>query len=64
MAKRVDAEDTVDVVTHFLHRWQAEGFGVAGLTTEVEYGQSEPGARKLPVGVDIVIRLVPSRGER
>lgn len=60
MGKRIDAEDTVDLATHFLHRLQAEGWGVASIEHQVEY--QSVGARKLPVGATVLVRLVPARG--
>lgn len=62
MPKRLDGEDTVDVVTHFLHRWQAEGFGVKDVACDVEYAAVKPGARRLPVQATVTVRLVPTRG--
>ncbi len=62
MSKRRDAVDTVDVATHQLHRWQAEGYGVADLETRVDYSDTElTGGVRLPVEVFVTVRLIPIR---
>jgi len=60
VAKRVDAADTVDPVIHFLHRLQAEGWGVRSMTHEVDYERVGNGAR-LPVEATVLIKLEPSK---
>lgn len=61
MGRRVDAEDTIDVVTRFFLHWQAEGFGVSDVECHVEYEAPKPGARKLPIEATVTVRLIPSR---
>lgn len=61
MPKRIDAEDTVDVATHFLMKLQSEGWGVADIEHHVEYGTVKSGSKRLPVGATVLVRLVPSR---
>jgi hypothetical protein len=61
MGKRLDAGDTIDVATHFLHRLQAEGWGVLDLEHHIEYVPTRPGGRKLPVEATVTIRLTPAR---
>lgn len=60
MAKRLDGQDTIDVATNFLHRWQAEGMGVEQVDTDVEYARV--GKHRLPVRVTVTVSLVPLRG--
>jgi len=62
VAKRIDAEDTIDVVTHFLHRLQAEGWGIESLEHGIEYAQLGEKSKKMPVSAMVKIRLIPIRG--
>lgn len=61
MSKRIDPEDTVDNATHFLHRLQADGWGIESMETEISYGQTSPKAKKIPTRATVTIRLIPSR---
>jgi hypothetical protein len=55
--KRLDGEDTVDVATNLLCRWQAEGMGVDHIESQVEYAQV--GKHRLPARVTVTVTLVP-----
>jgi hypothetical protein len=57
----MEGEDTIDVATHFLHRLQADGWGLAGIEHHIEYVAPKPGARKLPIEATVLIRLTPIR---
>ena len=61
MPKRFDAADTVDSVTHGLHRDQSDGWVLETQREHVEYGTSEKGGPRLPVRKHITITLIPSR---
>jgi hypothetical protein len=54
MAKqRIDSADTVDNVTHLLHRLQADGWATKNANVEFDY------KNHLPVGVVVTVELVP-----
>ncbi len=57
--KRMDGPDTVDLVTHYLHRLQAEGWVLEDMSHEVEYQQINGKGPKLPSRSRYVINLVP-----
>lgn len=61
MPKRLDAEDTVDSVTHFLHRLQADGWGIESMEHHIDYVAPKPGGRKLPVAASVTVTLTPTR---
>lgn len=61
MPKRVDAQDTIDIVTGFLHRCQAEGWCLEGFEHEIDYYAKHEKDPKLPIGATVTIRLVPVR---
>ena len=61
MPKRIDAADTIDAATHFLHRLQADGWGLEALACDIEYQSPRPGARKLPIAATVTVRLTPAR---
>lgn len=56
--KRMDAADTIDVATHYLHRLQAEGWTLKGLNHEIAYHQISA-MTKLPTEAVVTITLVP-----
>jgi hypothetical protein len=67
MAKgRIDAADTIDTATHFLHRLAAEGWALASLEHEFQYGSpapKDPKAPLLPIEAKLVITLIPARSK-
>jgi hypothetical protein len=66
--KRIDAADTVDTVTHLLHRLQSEGWAVKSAVLEHGYGtplgngEAKHGATLLPTKATVTIELIPARG--
>lgn len=56
--KRIDSEDTVDTAVHFLHRLQAEGWGVASIVCEIDHAPA--GKHRLPVEAAVTITLIPA----
>ncbi|MDE2096460.1 MAG: hypothetical protein KGL39_04380 [Patescibacteria group bacterium] len=69
MGKRMEPPETVDNVTHLLHRLQSDGWGVAEANLQFEYGtldgdrdavKSPPGKRKLPYAAVVTVRLLPT----
>lgn len=61
MPRRLDAQDTVDIATHLLHRLQAEGWVLEEMEHEIEYVRLDPKAPRLPVRATVVVRLIPVR---
>lgn len=58
--RRMDAVDTVDLVTGFLHRLQAEGWALDEFEHHIEYAQVHKDKGPiLPVGAELTIRLIP-----
>ena len=56
--KKVDPGDTIDQVTHYLHKLQAEGWTLQGLYHELDYGESKSGT-KLLISSTLKIKLIP-----
>ena len=56
---RLDAIDTVETATHFLHRLQAEGWVLDSLEHHLEYAELSKKGPFLPVGAEVVIHLIP-----
>lgn len=60
MAKgKVDPGDTIDQATHYLHKLQAEGWTLEGMTHELEYGESRKDGPKLLIRSTVTIKLIP-----
>lgn len=62
MGKRIDTPDTLDPVLGLLMRLQAEGWGLASLSHDIDYAAPGEHARRIPVGGTVTVRLVPRRG--
>ncbi len=60
MSKRLDAEDTAESAVHFLQKLVAEGWGIADLHWEVDYGRSSAKGKRVPVAATVTVRLKPS----
>jgi hypothetical protein len=66
--KRIDAADTVDNVTHLLHRLQSDSWGILSASVEFEYGTPEGdgkpqhGKTRLPVHATVTVELIPAKG--
>lgn len=60
MAKRPEAEETIDTAFHFLHHLQLEGWGVEKVEFDVEYGKPDRHAKQVPVKATVVVKLKPS----
>ena len=58
MPRRTDAADTIDPAVHFLHRLQAEGWGVASIRCEFDHAPI--GKHRLPVEATVTVKLVPA----
>jgi hypothetical protein len=56
--KKVDPGDTIDHVTHYLHKLQAEGWTLQGLSHDLDYGESKSGS-KLLISSTLKIKLIP-----
>lgn len=56
----IGANDTVDNVTHVLHRLQVDGWGVRSVSVDFDYG--EVGKQKVPVEAVVRVELVPTLG--
>lgn len=61
MPKRIDAADTIDTATHFLHRLQAEGWALDELEHSIEYSLPNQKGVRMPIAAVVNIRLVPIR---
>lgn len=59
MPKRIDFSDTIDEAVHFLHRLQAEGWGVASI--QCEFDHSPLGKHRIPVEATVTVKLIPAR---
>jgi hypothetical protein len=59
VAKQVDAGDTIDSATHYLHKLQAEGWTLETLNHTLEYGQSRKHGPKLLIASVVTVRLIP-----
>jgi hypothetical protein len=57
--KKIDAGDTIDSATHYLHKLQSEGWTLQHLDHELEYAKSRNGGPKLLVASKVIIRLIP-----
>lgn len=58
---RIDPPDTIDTAIRLLGNFQAEGWQLASMTTDIDYRQAGHNQRSLPVEAFIVVRLQPAR---
>ena len=56
---KVDAGDTIDQATHYLHKLQSEGWTLEELSHNLEYGESRKGGPKLLIRSTVTIKLTP-----
>ena len=57
--RRIDAPDTIDFAIHYLLKLQSEGWGLAELEHEIDYGKPGKKTVHVPVGAVLKIRLIP-----
>lgn len=63
MGTRINGEDTVDNLTHFLHRLQADGWGIVTMDHKIRYDKVTQKGRKIPTSAKIVVELIPMSGD-
>ena len=57
--RRMDAVDTIDTATNYLHRLQSDGWALESIEHNIEYAELSKKGPLLPIGAELTIRLIP-----